>query len=49
MTDVGLEALREARERVDPIEQRVFSAFSAKETAAFRELLSRFIEAFEKQ
>src|SRR5262249_25583601 len=48
MTDVGLEALREARERVDPIEQRVFAAFSAKETAAFREFLSRFIEAFER-
>jgi len=49
MTDVGFEALRDARERVDPIEQRVFAAFSAKETAAFREYLSRFIEAFEKQ
>ena len=49
MTDVGREALREAHERVDPIEERVFAAFSAKETAAFREFLSRFIEAFEKQ
>ena len=49
MTDVGREALREARERVDPIEERVFGAFSAKEQAAFREFLSRFIEAFEKQ
>jgi DNA-binding MarR family transcriptional regulator len=49
MTDVGREALRDARERVDPIEERVFAAFSAKETAAFREFLSRFIEAFEKQ
>ena len=49
MTDVGREALRDARERVDPIEGRVFAAFSAKETAAFREFLSRFIEAFEKQ
>jgi DNA-binding MarR family transcriptional regulator len=48
MTDVGREALREARERVDPIEQRVFGAFSAKDLAAFRELLSRFIEAFER-
>lgn len=48
MTDVGREALREARERVDPIEQRVFGAFSAKELAAFREFLSRFIDAFEK-
>ena len=49
MTDVGFEALREAHERVDPIEERVFAAFSAKETAAFREYLTRFIEAFEKQ
>ena len=48
MTDVGREALREARERVDPIEQRVFSEFSTRDLAAFREYLSRFIEAFEK-
>jgi DNA-binding MarR family transcriptional regulator len=48
MTDVGREALREARKRVDPIEQRVFGAFSAKDLVAFRELLSRFIAAFEK-
>jgi DNA-binding MarR family transcriptional regulator len=48
MTDVGREALREARERVDPIEQRVFSGFSTRDLAAFREYLSRFIEAFEK-
>lgn len=48
LTDVGREALREAHERVDPIEQRVFGAFSAKDLAAFRELLSRFIEAFER-
>jgi DNA-binding MarR family transcriptional regulator len=49
MTDVGFEALRDARERVGPIEERVFGAFSAKEQAAFREFLSRFIEAFEKE
>jgi DNA-binding MarR family transcriptional regulator len=48
MTDVGREALREARDRVGPIEQGVFEAFSAKELAAFREYLSRFIDAFEK-
>ena len=48
MTDVGREALREARERIDPIEQRVFEAFSAKDLAVFRQLLSRFIEAFER-
>jgi len=47
MTEVGREALHAARERVDPIEQTVFSAFSAKETAAFRDFLSRFIHAFE--
>jgi DNA-binding MarR family transcriptional regulator len=49
MTDVGREALREARERVDPIEERVFGAFSPKDLAVFRELLSRFIEAFDKE
>jgi DNA-binding MarR family transcriptional regulator len=48
MTDVGREALREARERVDPIEQRVFGAFSTKELAAFREFLFRFIGEFER-
>jgi DNA-binding MarR family transcriptional regulator len=47
MTEVGHEALHAARERVEPIEQGVFGAFSAKETAAFRGFLSRFIEAFE--
>ncbi|HUC66225.1 MAG TPA: MarR family transcriptional regulator [Stellaceae bacterium] len=47
-TDVGREALQAARERVDPIEQRVFAAFSAKELATFRGLLARFIEAFDK-
>jgi DNA-binding MarR family transcriptional regulator len=47
-TDVGREALQAARERVEPIEQRVFDAFSAKELATFRGLLSRFIEAFDK-
>ncbi len=47
MTEVGREALHAARDRVEPIEQRVFGAFSAKETVAFREFLSRFIEAFE--
>ena len=47
MTDVGREALQAARERVDPLERRVFDAFSAKDLAALRGLLSRFIEAFE--
>jgi hypothetical protein len=36
------------RDRIDPIEQGVFDAFSTKELAAFRAFLSRFIEAFEK-
>ena len=47
VTEVGREALHTARERVDPIEQRVFGAFSPKDQVAFREFLSRFIEAFE--
>ena len=47
MTEVGREALHSARERVDPIERRVFGVFAPKDMAAFREFLSRFIEAFE--
>jgi DNA-binding MarR family transcriptional regulator len=47
MTEVGREALHSARERVDPIERRVLGVFSAKDMVAFRELLSRFIAAFE--
>jgi hypothetical protein len=43
----GREALHAAHERVDPIEQRVFGAFSSKDQAVFREFLVRFIEAFE--
>ncbi|HEY6982609.1 MarR family winged helix-turn-helix transcriptional regulator [Reyranella sp.] len=49
MTDVGREALQAARERVQPIERRVFDVFSAKELVVFREHLSRFIDAFEKE
>ena len=49
MTEVGGEALHTARERVDPIERRVFGAFSPKDQVAFREYLSRFIEAFERE
>jgi DNA-binding MarR family transcriptional regulator len=49
VTEVGREALHTARERVDPIERRVFAAFSPKDQAAFREFLSRFIEAFERE
>jgi DNA-binding MarR family transcriptional regulator len=48
ITEVGREALYAARERVDPIERRVFGAFSQKDTAIFREFLSRFVEAFER-
>jgi len=48
MTDVGKEALQAAHERVDPLERRVFGAFSTKDLAALRDLLSRFIDAFEK-
>lgn len=49
LTDVGREALLAAHERVDPIERRVFGVFSPKDEAAFRALLSRFIEAFEQE
>jgi DNA-binding MarR family transcriptional regulator len=49
ITEVGREALHTARKRVDPIERRVFGVFPPKDLAAFRELLSRFIEAFEKE
>lgn len=49
ITDVGREALQAARQRVDPIEQRVFDIFSGKDIAAFRGFLSRFIDAFEKE
>jgi DNA-binding MarR family transcriptional regulator len=49
MTEVGREALHTAHERVDPIERRVFGVFSPKDMAAFREFLSRFIEAFERE
>src|SRR5690242_13229572 len=48
MTDVAREALVEARALVDPIEQRVFGAYSARDLAAFQEFLSRFVEAFDK-
>lgn len=47
MTAVGREAFLAARERVDPIEQRVFDVFSAKDLVVFRGLLSRFIDSFD--
>ena len=46
MTETGCEALHAGRERVEPIERRVFGAFSPKDLGSFREFLSRFIEAF---
>jgi DNA-binding MarR family transcriptional regulator len=49
LTEVGRETLHAARERVDPIERQVLGAFSPKDIVAFREFLSRFIEAFEGQ
>jgi DNA-binding MarR family transcriptional regulator len=45
ITNVGLEALHAARERVDPVERRVIDAFSAQDLEALRSLLSRFIKA----
>jgi DNA-binding MarR family transcriptional regulator len=48
MTDVGREALQAAHERIDPIEQGVFGVFSERDLAVLRELLSRFIDAFDK-
>jgi len=48
MTNVGREALQAARERIDPIEEGVFGVFSERDLAVFRELLSRFIDAFDK-
>jgi DNA-binding MarR family transcriptional regulator len=46
VTEVGREALHTARERIDPIERRVLGVYSPKDLSAFREFLSRFIEAF---
>jgi DNA-binding MarR family transcriptional regulator len=48
ITNVGREALDAARQRIDPMEQRVLGTFSSKEVTVFRELLSRFVDAFEK-
>ena len=49
LTKVGREALAVAGAKIDPIEERVLGIYSAKDLAAFREFLSRFIEAFEKE
>jgi DNA-binding MarR family transcriptional regulator len=48
MSDAGREALHAARQRIEPIETGVYDAYSSKELGAFREYLSRFIEAFDK-
>jgi DNA-binding MarR family transcriptional regulator len=48
ITDVGHEALHAARERVQPVEQRVTDAFSTKEAETLRALLLRLAEAFER-
>jgi DNA-binding MarR family transcriptional regulator len=45
ITNVGREALHEARKRVDPVERRVSAAFSSMELETLRTLLSRFIDA----
>jgi DNA-binding MarR family transcriptional regulator len=49
MTNVGREALHGAREKVDPMEQRVFGIFSAADLVLFRGFLSSFIAAFERE
>jgi DNA-binding MarR family transcriptional regulator len=49
MTDVGREALHAARAEIDPVERRVSNAFSAKEMASLRGLLSRFVEAIDPE
>lgn len=48
ITDVGRKALQAAHERIDPIEQSVLEVFSESDLAVFQELLSRFIDAFDK-
>jgi DNA-binding MarR family transcriptional regulator len=49
MTAVGGEALHAARAQIDPVERRVGNAFSAKEMASLRALLSRFVEAIDPE
>jgi DNA-binding MarR family transcriptional regulator len=47
ITDVGREALHEARAQVGPVERRVIGAFSGKELETLSALLSRFVQAIE--
>jgi DNA-binding MarR family transcriptional regulator len=49
ITNVGREALHAARQKVDPMEQRVFGIFSTADLDRFRGLLSSFIAAFERE
>jgi DNA-binding MarR family transcriptional regulator len=44
-TDVGREALHAARIAVEPVERRVYDAFSAKELTALSGLLARLVGA----
>jgi DNA-binding MarR family transcriptional regulator len=45
LTDVGAEAMVGAREKVEPIEQRVTDALSVEEMATLEALLGRYTEA----
>jgi DNA-binding MarR family transcriptional regulator len=47
ITNVGREALELGREKVLPVEKRIFAAFSKKELSIFAELLFRFSSIFE--
>jgi DNA-binding MarR family transcriptional regulator len=49
ITDVGNEALDAAQERVEPVEQRLLGAFSAKEQELLADLLKRWVEAIEAE
>lgn len=47
LTDVGREVLNAARERAEPVEQRIIDGFSADELTSLRSMLVRFIKAVE--
>ena len=47
LTDVGRESLGLGREKVLPVEKRIFDAFSKKELNVFADLLSRFSKVLE--
>jgi DNA-binding MarR family transcriptional regulator len=48
ITAVGRESLDTARKLVEPLEKRILGSFSAREQAALRKLLERFINAVEE-